>query len=256
VKRAVEEKAAQFDMQNETYLTTFLVSYRRTADRLNAATLDSLVTDDHNWHIAVDREDGKVLSGDAHLRTFKRGTNFPLQVDCIVGAKVMFLNNTMLTVGISNGSCGVVVSLRGQGLPNVAFAVAEGIRVSEMTSVGSIKANVKKVVEVDRDISNFTANGIPYTRQQLPLQNAFALTVHKTQDLSLPRISINLDDEMLAPGQAYTAISRARRWEDLLIAALSWSAIKVNEEAAKEYERLEKKEQQFRRLTLHGSRVH
>lgn len=61
---------------------------------------------------------------------------------------------------------------------------------------------------------------------------------------------------MLAPGQAYTAISRARRWEDLLIAALSWSAIKVNEEAAKEYERLEKKEQQFRRLTLHGSRVH
>lgn len=130
MKHVLEEKAAEFDIRSETYLTTFLVSHRRTADRLNMVMLDSLATCDHNWHIAIDREDGKLLSGTSHLRMFKRGTNFPQQVDCVVGAKVMFLNNTMLAAGISNGSCGVVVALYGQGLPKVAFAVQEGIRVS------------------------------------------------------------------------------------------------------------------------------
>lgn len=115
--------------------------------------------------------------------------------------------------------------------------------------------NHHKIVEVDQDVSYFTANGIPYTRRQLPLQNAFALTVHKTQGLSLRRISINLDDEMFAPGQAYTAMSRAQRWQDVSIASLSWSAFKVDEEAVKEYARLEKKEQQMIRLTSHGQDV-
>ena len=77
------------------------------------------------------------------------------------------------------------------------------------------------------------------SRTQLPLQNAFALTVHKTQGLTLDQIIISLDEGMFSPGHAYTALSRVRRWEDVDISALTMSAFNVDNTALLEYERLE-----------------
>ncbi len=45
-------------------------------------------------------------------------------------------------------------------------------------------------------------------RIQFPLQNAFALTVHKTQGLTLPHITLSLDESIFAKGQAYVAMSQ------------------------------------------------
>ena len=66
------------------------------------------------------------------------------------------------------------------------------------------------MIEVFPYTAYFKLHGIHYARQQLPIQNAFALTIHKTQGLSLDRISVSLDDTIFVPGQAYTALSRAR----------------------------------------------
>src|SRR5438046_1363567 len=41
----------------------------------------------------------------------------------------------------------------------------------------------------------------PLSRHQFPLQNAFALTVHKTQELTLPHVTLTIDQNMFAPGQ-------------------------------------------------------
>ncbi|PKY33695.1 hypothetical protein RhiirB3_452811 [Rhizophagus irregularis] len=75
-------------------------------------------------------------------------------------------------------------------------------------------------------------------RIQFPLQNAFALTVHKTQAITLPKASLHLDDQMFA-GQAYVAISRCRSWDDVEILSLTLDAFKVDEKVKKEYIRLE-----------------
>jgi len=94
-------------------------------------------------------------------------------------------------------------------------------------------------VEIGRDTSYFVANGISYSRCQLPLQNAFALTIHKVQGLSMSMITVSLDANIFSNGQAYTAISRARRLEDVYIANLDFSAFMVDETAVREYQRLE-----------------
>jgi hypothetical protein len=44
---------------------------------------------------------------------------------------------------------------------------------------------------------------------------------------------------MFAPGHAYTAISRARRWEDIHIIDLCAEAFKVDMDAVKEYKRVQ-----------------
>src|SRR5947207_11686297 len=94
------------------------------------------------------------------------------------------------------------------------------------------------MVEISFDSSYFEMNGIAYSRMQLPLQNAFALTVHKTQGLSLQNVTISFDSDMFCAGQAYTALSRARQLQDVSIASLDWSAFKVDQESVEEYVRL------------------
>ena len=58
-----------------------------------------------------------------------------------------------------------------------------------------------------KSTSSFIINGTPASRIQFPLINAYALTVHKVQGLTLPDISLNLDSQMFEKEQAYVAIT-------------------------------------------------
>ena len=81
--------------------------------------------------------------------------------------------------------------------------------------------------------------GAPACRRQFPIQNAFALTVHKTQGLTLPSVCLELDETIFACGQAYVAISRTKNWNDISISSFRPDVFKVDPSVVKEYERLQ-----------------
>lgn len=113
-----------------------------------------------------------------------------------VGAQVMLLCNLDVSNGLVNGSRGVVtrfsVSPASQRLmPVVKFARSE-IVVDRYTWE-------HKVEEV----------GTVYYKQ-VPLQLAWAVTIHKAQGLSLDCVEIALDRSVFEFGQAYVALSRVR----------------------------------------------
>ncbi len=62
-------------------------------------------------------------------------------------------------------------------------------------------------IGIKKETITFLINEKPASRCQFPLQNAFALTVHKTQGLTLPEVSLSLDNQMFSAGQAYVALS-------------------------------------------------
>ena len=94
----------------------------------------------------------------------------------------------------------------------------------------------------------FTINGIAYSRTQYPLQNAFALTVHKTQSLSIDNLSVSLDSSLFSVGQAYTALSRGTSLEGMSIMHLDRAAFMVDEEAVKEQGVLEARWRRFENM--------
>ena len=53
----------------------------------------------------------------------------------------------------------------------------------------------------------FNITGVSCSRTQYRLQDAFALTVHKTQGLGLNHISLTLDASLFSPSQVYMALS-------------------------------------------------
>jgi len=99
---------------------------------------------------------------------------------------------------------------------------------------------------------HFIINGVIYSRTQYPIQNAFALTVHKTQSLSLPRITLSLDSSLFSTGQAYTALSRGTTLAGLSIAHLDHNAFIVDQNAVKECELLKQRWRRY--ITARDSR--
>ena len=96
------------------------------------------------------------------------------------------------------------------------------------------------MLHLHRSSSTFQSYGAEYRRWQLPILNAFALTIHKVQGLSLPSITLALNENIFSEGQAYVGLSRATDLEQVFLTQLDFQAIKANLEAIKEYERLRK----------------
>jgi ATP-dependent exoDNAse (exonuclease V) alpha subunit len=79
---------------------------------------------------------------------------------------------------------------------------------------------------------------VEYRRWQLPILDAFSLTIHKVQGLSLLSVTLALNKNFFSEGQAYEGLSRAMASERLFLTQLDFDAIKADPEAIAEYDRL------------------
>ena len=131
---------------------------------------------------------------------FKLKTNLSPSIRIQQGARVMYLNNSLIEKGICNGTVGIITDIDRNTLSiKVAFCIHSGIVHHWISS----------------QTSYFYTAGQKASRTQFPLQNSFALTVHKTQGLTLPNITLILDDKIFSAGQAYVVISCCSSWENL-----------------------------------------
>ncbi|XP_053449181.1 ATP-dependent DNA helicase PIF1 isoform X2 [Nycticebus coucang] len=117
-----------------------------------------------------------------------------------LGAQVMLVKNLAVSRGLVNGARGVVVGFQteGRGLPQVHFL-----------------CGVTEVIRADRWTVHATGGQL-LSRQQLPLQLAWAISIHKSQGMSLDCVEISLG-RVFASGQAYVALSRARSLQGLRV---------------------------------------
>ena len=153
----------------------------------------------------------------------------PAPVELILkpGALVMFLKNHPKLV-YSNGSFGRFIGLAGSGDQLRLLIRRPGLRQPISLAPASWSIN-----------DDYQAGwGSVY---QFPVKLAWAITIHKSQGLTLERARIDLRDAF-TPGMGYVALSRLRRWSDLYLTGFNQQSLQVSAEALR-------LDQQFRSLS-------
>ncbi|AKM83776.1 TPA: helicase [Candidatus Campbellbacteria bacterium] len=128
------------------------------------------------------------------------------------GAVVMFLKNNPIKKYV-NGTLGKVIDFSAGGLPIVKTYDGRIIEVEEESWVidedGKIKAELK----------------------QIPLRLAWAITIHKSQGMSLDCAEIDLSKSFVE-GMGYVALSRVKKIEGLRLMGLNDIALRINKEVS------------------------
>ncbi len=135
------------------------------------------------------------------------------------GARVMCVKNNF-DKGYVNGTLGVVVSC-GPGLdPTIITAPSREHPQGERIMIEQASWRIEDEGRVIAEIN------------QYPLRLAWAITVHKSQGMSLDAIEVDLS-RSFEPGMGYVALSRVRTLAGLTILGINEAALQVHPEVLK-----------------------
>ena len=137
-----------------------------------------------------------------------------------IGALVMLRRNIDTSIGLVNGAIGTVLSISKEQI-KVKFD------------------HISAPYDVERVHGKFMVMKNFYVyRQQFPLILAYAITIHKSQGLSLDCTIVDLSDRVFSAGMAYVALSRVRSLAGLHLSAFHPKSIIVSTSCLKEVNRL------------------
>jgi ATP-dependent exoDNAse (exonuclease V) alpha subunit len=151
----------------------------------------------------------EARGGNNLVETVKRGCLAPEVLKLKAGARVMFVKNNF-EEGYVNGTLGVVEDLDED---RITVFASNGRRFDVGLANWIIEENGRIKAEII----------------QYPLRLAWAITVHKSQGMSLDAARIDLT-RSFEKGMGYVALSRVRSLKGLSLAGFNENALQVNEE--------------------------
>lgn len=126
-------------------------------------------------------------------------------------AQVILTKNLDVENGLSNGSRGVIVKIEISDDPTIKVLFLNG-----------------QIVDIKyEDFIQEDKNYI-FTRKQIPLILGFAITIHKSQGMSIDRVIMDLGPSLFQEALAYVSLSRVKTLDGILITKLFSSKIKAN----------------------------
>uniref|UniRef100_A0A4W6FDE1 ATP-dependent DNA helicase PIF1 n=1 Tax=Lates calcarifer TaxID=8187 RepID=A0A4W6FDE1_LATCA len=208
-------KSAYHHIERDGILATRLCTHKDDVELTNENKLQQLPGSVRVFE-ALDSDPALVKTIDAHSPV-----NRVIQLK--VGAQVMLTKNLDVARGLVNGARGVVVGFESgkHGLPRVRFL-----------------CGVTEVMKPERWVFK-SGGGIHLSRQQLPLKLAWAISIHKSQGMTLDCVEISLA-RVFESGQAYVALSRARSLEGLRVMDFDPRVVRADPDVLLFYRKLRK----------------
>jgi ATP-dependent DNA helicase PIF1 len=181
-----------------------LCTHNRDADAENLRQIAALPGESRTYHAAKTGPKFK-------LAQLTQGVLAPGALQLKPGAEVMFVVNNPAE-GYVNGTRGQVVGFRGN-LPVVRLTTGRTVTVEPFSWV---------LMEDGRERAEVV---------QLPLRLGWAITIHKSQGMSLDAAVIDLR-KSFAPGMGYVALSRVRSLDGIYLTGINKMALRLHPEIA------------------------
>lgn len=194
-----------------------LVSTNAAAHAINSKKLSELSGETKEYEANVE---GDLPAGKWRLPT-------PEKLQLKVGAKVVFLRNNKLG-GWINGDTGEVVAFGGETLSVKNLSTGEVLEVKRMSWERYKYSYDEKTKTIDKQIVG--------SFEQFPVALGWAVTIHKSQGMTLDSVVIDLGSGAFCDGQSYVALSRCRSVEGIKLArGLNERDVRVNRKAVEFY---------------------
>jgi ATP-dependent DNA helicase PIF1 len=225
---------------NELIKPTILYPKRRDVESINSAEMAKLTGKEYVYNlsvindISIGNKNKKYSSYDAGASSSSSAADEVITEMAIkqlrgsiiaddklvlkVGAQVMCIANIDMDgiYPVVNGSQGVVIEITEDGRPVVQF----------------LNGNKRKF-----EYHVWTSEINPAINiKQLPLIHAWAITIHKSQGVTLDLAEIDAGNNIFECGQTYVALSRVKSLDGLYLTAFNPQKIKVNDKVQKYYQ--------------------
>ena len=141
------------------------------------------------------------------------------------GAKVMLTMNLWPSVGLCNGATGRIIDYIYQvehQPPHLPVAVIVKFDDYNGPSISDTLHSCVPVCPVA--VSAQISEGV-HERQKLPLRLAYALMIHKSQGLTLPKAWVDIGKSEKTPGISYVAISRVKTLTSCVIEPMTFERL-------------------------------
>ena len=183
-------------------LPTKLYTHNIDVDAINYAELQKLAGDTKEFHMS-----GR--GSDALVDALKKSCLAPEQLKLKMGAEVMFIKNNY-EAGYVNGTRGRIAGFDSRGEP-----IVEIYSTGKRLSVAAMDWEVEENGRVKASIT------------QYPLRLAWAITIHKSQGMSLDSAEIDLS-KTFAYGMGYVALSRVRTLLGIRLVGFAESSLNMD----------------------------
>jgi ATP-dependent exoDNAse (exonuclease V) alpha subunit len=180
-----------------------LYTHNENVDLINKKEYDALVGEARVYDM--------ITKGKASIvESLKNNCLADERLHLKVGAKVICIKNSQDRTFV-NGSMGVVTGFDTQGAPCVELVNGRKITIQPDTWRVEVDGKVKAELT------------------QLPIKLAWAITVHKSQGMTLDRAEIDLS-RAFASGQGYVALSRLKSLDGLHLTGFNPQALMIAED--------------------------
>jgi ATP-dependent exoDNAse (exonuclease V) alpha subunit len=225
--RILESKTWDEDLLKDGDIKpTRLFSKNVDVDQINLIELSKLPGKSKRYS-ATDTKNERIVIGGLDL--FNKNTLVQKVLILKVGAQVIHLKNDK-PKKLVNGSRGVVVDFSKEGFPKVKF------------SDGEIHLILPTSIEILLNKGN--SNEIVYKRIQIPLKLGWALTIHKSQGMTLDSAIVSFKDSF-AFFQMYVALSRIRTLAGLYVESFDPRLVKADPKVLNYYALFDEQSKRF-----------
>jgi len=183
---------------------TKLFSHNLDVDAYNTAELSEIGQPERTFSM-------QSTGGDHVVESLKKSCLAPDVLTLKTGAQVMFVTNNF-DEGYVNGTLGSVAGFDGEsGYPVVE--TKSGLEIKATPATWSLEEDGEVLGKIT----------------QIPLRLAWAITIHKSQGMSLDCADIDLG-KAFTEGMGYVALSRVRTLDGLTLSGLNRMALTVHRE--------------------------